>query len=230
MSSTQPREAADVIELADNLARTIVEALHSAGRADTLAPDVSRVLGALLVEGRPVTPERAATALDRPVTEAEELLRRLPSAEFDEEGNLVALSLDLRPTEHRLEIDGRVLYAWCAVDALAAALSLDKPVHIASYCYATRRPVSIDVAPTHVERVDPAGAVCVAAGPIAPTDVDVHRARHNCSRGHFFSSAEAAAPFLAQVPPGLIVLPVEDAFTYARRLVGQLDRFLGTSG
>src|SRR5437773_162250 len=63
----------------------------------------------LLAEGQTVAPERLATVLGRPHPEIMAALRQLPGIEWDECGNIVGAGLTLRPTQHRFEVDGRML-------------------------------------------------------------------------------------------------------------------------
>lgn len=73
---------------------------------------------------RRVAVEQIATSADRPVVEAERLLRSQPGTECDDNGRLVGLGLtsrptDLptyRPTDHRFSVKGQSLYTWCATD------------------------------------------------------------------------------------------------------------------
>src|SRR3712207_7362605 len=54
--------------------------------------------------------EIAATAGKSP-EEVRAALDRFPSAEWDEQGRVVGLGLTLRLTSHRLELEGRTLFA-----------------------------------------------------------------------------------------------------------------------
>jgi hypothetical protein len=71
-----------------------------------------------LAHGEPVPAERIAPGAGLTVSEVDEFLRR-STAELDDAGRLLGLGLTLRPTPHRLELDGLVLYTWCAPDGLA---------------------------------------------------------------------------------------------------------------
>src|SRR5262245_9634713 len=72
----------------------------------------------LLAEGQPVAPQRLAEVLGRPHPEVMAALRQLPGIEWDGHSNIAGAGLTLRPTPHRFAVDGRMLYTWCALDAL----------------------------------------------------------------------------------------------------------------
>ncbi len=69
----------------------------------------------LLAEGRPVSPERVAAAVCRPVGQVREDLRRVEETGFygtDERGDVVNFfGLQFDPTNIRLDMGGRTLYA-----------------------------------------------------------------------------------------------------------------------
>lgn len=69
----------------------------------------------LLAEGRPVSPERVAAAVGRPVGDVREDLRRAEETGFygtDERGDIVNFfGLLLEQTNIRLDMGGRTLYA-----------------------------------------------------------------------------------------------------------------------
>ncbi len=72
----------------------------------------------LLARGKPTSPEEIAAASGKPPEEVRAALDRFPSTEWDEQGRVVGLGLTLHLTPHRLELEGRTLFAWCALDAL----------------------------------------------------------------------------------------------------------------
>ena len=76
---------------------------------------------ALLARGKPASPEEVRAALDR-----------FPSVDWDEQGRVVGLGLTLQLTPHRLEVEGRTLFAWCALDALLFPVLLRQPASIES--------------------------------------------------------------------------------------------------
>ena len=69
----------------------------------------------LLAEGRPVSPQRVADAVNRPMDEVRDDLRRVKETGFygtDAQGNIVDFfGLVLSPEPHRMQIGGQKLYA-----------------------------------------------------------------------------------------------------------------------
>jgi alkylmercury lyase len=172
----------------------------------------------LLSDGEPVVLEQLATAAGRSVEDVERELRAQTSAERDDQGRLVGLALTLRPTTHRLTVDGRTLFAWCATDTLMIPVILGRPALVESACPQTGQPIRVELTPERVERVDPAGAVMSAVRPpgrLADVRTDT------CDHGHFFSSLAATTAWAEAHPYGHIY-PVAEAFQLDRQVIEQL--------
>ena len=155
---------------------------------------------AFLARGKPASPEEVRAALER-----------FPSAEWDEQGRVVGLGLTLQLTPHRLEVEGRTLFAWCALDALLFPILLERPASIESPCRGTGESVHIEVTSAEIEAVEPTAAVVSI---VAARDLANFR-RVSCNNAHFFSSPEAASRWLEKHPEATI-LSVEDAFRLGR--------------
>lgn len=166
-----------------------------------------------LARGEPVDVARIAARTGMTASDVLGLLRGSP-AEWDHEGRLVGFGLTLRATRHRFEVDGRVLYTWCAPDTLAFPAVLGIEAHVESPCFATGEPIRIHVSPEGVRSVEPAEAVVSIVTPAANLS-DFRRAL--CRDQHFLSSRPAASQWQAAHPEGIVV-SVADAFTLTRRL------------
>jgi alkylmercury lyase len=171
------------------------------------------VVLAELARGEPVDAARIAARTGMPAPDVLGLLRRSP-AESDPDGRLVGFGLTLRSTRHRFEVDGRVLYTWCAPDALAFPAVLGIDAHVESPCFASGEAIRIEIGPEGVRSAEPAEAVVSIVTPAANLS-DFRRAL--CHEQHFFSSPQAAAQWQAAHPEGIVV-SVADAFTRTRRL------------
>jgi alkylmercury lyase len=173
---------------------------------------------ALLARGKPASPEEIAATSAKSPEEVRAALDRFPSAEWNEQGRVVGLGLTLQLTPHRLELEGRTLFAWCALDALLFPALLGRRASIASPCRGTGDPVHIEVTPAGIEAVEPTSAVVsiVAARELA------HFRRVSCNNTHFFSSPEAASRWLEKHPEATI-LPAEDAFLLGRLIAEGLS-------
>src|SRR5215204_7331925 len=113
----------------------------------------------LLARGKPAFPEEIAATSAKFPEEVRAALDRFPSTEWDEQGRVVGLGLTLQLTPHRLEMEGRTLFAWCALDALLFSALLGRRASIDSPCRSTGEPVYIEVKPAGIEAVEPPFAV-----------------------------------------------------------------------
>lgn len=174
-----------------------------------------RPLLQMLAGGESVTIEGMATTIGKPVEEVKKVLQSLPSVEIDEQGRVVGLGLTLIPTPHHFTVDGKQLYAWCALDTLIFPALIGRSVNIESPCHSTGEPIRLNVEPDHIVSVEPSTAVVSI---VTPDDMSSIRTAF-CNEVHFFSSPNAAEDWLDQHPGGK-VLSVEDAF--------ELGRLMGT--
>lgn len=173
---------------------------------------------ALLARGKPASPEEIAAASAKSPEEVRPALYRFPSAEWDEQGSVVGLGLTLQLTPHRLELEGRALFAWCALDALLSPALLERPASIESPCRGTGELVHIEVTSAGIEVVEPTAAVVSI---VAARDLANFR-RVSCNNAHFFSSPEAASRWLEKHPEATI-LSVEDAYRLGRLIAEGLS-------
>ena len=172
----------------------------------------------LLSGGQPVALERLAETAGWSVEDVEAALTAQTSAERDDQGRLVGLALTLRPTTHRVTVDGRTLFAWCATDALMVPVVLGRPAIVESTCPQTGQAIRIELTPDNVQRVDPPDAVMTAVRPrgqLADVRADT------CAHGHFLSTIAATAAWTDAHPDGH-VYPVGEAFRLDREVIKQL--------
>jgi alkylmercury lyase len=173
----------------------------------------------LLARGKSASPEEIAAASGKSPDAVQAALGQFPSTELDEQGKVVGLGLTLHPTPHRLELEGRTLFAWCALDALLFPVLLGRPASIESTCRGTGDPVIIRVTPAGIEMVEPPSAVVSI---VAARDL-VNIRSVGCNNTHFFSSPMAAYRWLERHPEA-IILSAEDAFRLGRLIAeGLLD-------
>jgi len=166
-----------------------------------------------------VTLADIAAACDRPVAEVQAALTQMPDTEFDDAGRVVGWGITQRPTPHQFEVDGRHLFTWCALDTLMFPALLGKSAAVSSPCHVTGEPVHVQVGvdPGRVGSVNPAGAVVSI---VTPGETGSIRGAF-CNQVHFFASADAAGPWLAEHPEAS-VLPVAEAFELGRPLIAQM--------
>jgi alkylmercury lyase len=172
----------------------------------------------LLSSGEPVALEQLAQAVGWSVENVEAALAAQTSAERDDQRRLVGLALTLRATTHRVTVDERTLFAWCASDTLMVPVILGRKALVESICPQTGQAIRIELTPDGVERLDPPDAVMTAVRPRG-TLADVRSV--TCAHGHFFSSIAATAAWAEAHPDGH-VYPVEEAFRLDRQVIHQL--------
>jgi alkylmercury lyase len=193
-------------------AASLASQVDFAGLAGALAPAFPRgserlfvAIVRLLAEGAPVSRTRLASTLDVPLDELAKALTQIPSIEY-EDGEIVGAALSIRETPHALEIEGRRLYTWCALDALFIPALIDKPCRVTSPCPATGGVVRLEVTADAVVATDPAGAaVSIVMGGCS---ADLRRSF--CDGVRFFVSAAAAADWVSK--SGGAVISVHEAF------------------
>ncbi len=161
----------------------------------------------LLARGKPVSVEEIAAAAGKSPEEVQLAIGQVAGVDRDEQGRIVGAGLSLVPTPHRFEVEGRTLFAWCALDTLIFPVILGRPANIESPCRGTGEPVRVEATPAGIETVEPPSAVVSV---VEPKDVANIRGVV-CENVHFFSSPEAASWWLEKHPEATI-LSVEDAF------------------
>ena len=169
--------------------------------------------------GAPVSPSALA---DRADMRAEEVIRQLqswPGVYYDGEQRVIGFwGLTIAPMPHRLRVNRRELYAWCAWDTLFLPALLDTTLDVESTCRASGDPVRLRVTTRGVESAQPAGLIVSFLLPDAEA-MNVSVITSFCHYVHFFRSRDAARPWLDK-QPDTFLLPVEDAFELGR-LVNQ---------
>lgn len=151
-----------------------------------------------------------------------EVLAALAEQDFvslDGDGLRGVYPFSLRPTRHRVAIDGGPsVWAMCAIDALGVAPMLERSTTVTSLDPISGQPITVRVTPTSAHW-EPATAVVFAgtrdlAGPAASTC---------CDAINFFASAHSAARWVALHPEvrGTVLDPAE-ATDIGREIFGGL--------
>jgi alkylmercury lyase len=132
----------------------------------------------------------------------------------DEGGQVVALGgLTLEPTSHSLEVDGRTLYAWCALDTLFLPELLGRSARVRSTSPETGEAISLTVDSEGVRDISPEGAVMTLHD---ATGLDLGDVVGTfCCYVNFFASGETAEAW-AKDREGTYVVSIEDGFEYGR--------------
>ncbi len=181
-------------------AKKLVDAVGAEGM------NVLTVLYRLLSDGKPVEPERVASALNLPVNEATSLIKKLPTV-FDQNGNLVeSYGLSLNPTKHSFVIGDNRLYSWCGVDTIFLPILIKKNARIESPDPVTGEKIKLLVSPERVEEVEPSTALVTwIAADVATTASEIRGA--TCHYQNFFGSDESASKYISENPRVFVVKP-----------------------
>jgi alkylmercury lyase len=170
----------------------------------------------LLADGTPVSQAQLAAALERPVAEVTKVLGQFEDIVYDEDGRIVSAGLSLLPTPYRFEVNGHLLYTWCALDTLIFPVWLERPAQVSSACPVTGTPIHLRVSPERLEYLDPpSGVISLLIQEGLATCCNIREAF--CAYSQFFSSREAAAPWLSQTPSAQLLL-IEEAFTLGQKV------------
>jgi alkylmercury lyase len=222
MAASGPRTRAELVTSAGGEAAqrpAELEQLAGAicGARSELELDEQRIaLGIyrLLAEGEPLAPTATADRLGVAAAGVEHALSGWPATVRDEHGRVVGYGgLGLGETAHRFEVDGRRLYGWCAWDTLFLPELLGASAHVSSTCPASGAAIALHVSPAGVDSAAPQSTVVSMVVPAEPFGDDV--IERFCSHVRFFSSAQAAAPLLAE-EGGAFTLALSEAFELGR--------------
>jgi alkylmercury lyase len=164
----------------------------------------------LLLEGKPVSPDRIAADLHRTQKEVADLIE---GAELDQDGNVVGFGLSIVPTRHSYQIDGRQFYVWCAGDAITFPLLHKKAAVIESPDPISGEKIKLTGTPEGVQDVSPTTTV---VSWVPGTDSPDNIRSKFCNFTHFFTSPATASEYIAK-HPGLVIVPIEQVFQ-----IGQL--------
>ena len=168
----------------------------------------------LLGEGRPFRPEELARRVNLPTEEVASFFDEWPMVQRDRQGRVVAFGgLTLEPTSHALEVDGRTLHTWCALDTLFLPQLLGRPARIRSTSPETGETISLTVDGAGVHDVAPEGAAMTLheVGGFDLQDV----VGTFCCYVHFFASEQAARAW-AERSEGTYVASIAEGFEYGR--------------
>jgi alkylmercury lyase len=199
--------------LIERLADALIGAVPKLDRGEqTMAVALLR----LLANGAPVSDQALAAASGASEEKTRDALASWPGVFRDEEGRVVGfmgLSV-VEFGEHRIEVGGRTLTAWCAWDTLFLPELLGETARVRSRCPVTGEQISLTVGPDGPSGVRPAGTVLSFLAPERPLDADV--VRSFCHFVHFFASERAALEWTAE-HPSTFTLSLEQGFRLGRR-------------
>ncbi|MGQ0544487.1 MAG: organomercurial lyase [Betaproteobacteria bacterium] len=148
---------------------------------------------------------------------ARRVVESWPGVYYDAERRIIGFwGLTLHSMRHRLRMNGRELFAWCAWDTLFIPELLGASAEVASTCQGSGMPVRLRVGPHGIEAAEPEElhVSFVVPGEKA-VRADVITAF--CDYVHFFASERGAGSWLAEHPDAFL-LPLSEAFEVGRLL------------
>ncbi|MCJ8166030.1 organomercurial lyase [Pontibacter sp. E15-1] len=170
----------------------------------------SEAVYAHLMNGEPLPVDRFAELLHMDAAEAQEALASY--GEVDAQGRVVGfLGLSLVPTQHKLIVQNRTLYTWCAADAILLPQFLSFSALIESKDPVNGELIKLSVNEDFLEWTDP---VPLSVSWVEDAD-SCHISDSFCQRSHFFANQETAAKWLSENPDAKIS-HVEDFYTFVR--------------
>ncbi len=114
-----------------------------------------------------VSPEEFGAELGIDPSRAKELFEGLATVgvQVDSGGNVVGAALTAQESPHRIEVGGKDLYAWCALDTLFIPGLLGEAAEVESKCPVSGETVRLTVTPEGVQKIFPTDAVLSVAIP-----------------------------------------------------------------
>src|SRR6059036_1723566 len=192
----------------------------------TFSPEDQRVAVTLYLElakGQPVDAAQLGRALDVVPAEARGFLNRDSIKVFvypDDEGRVLGFGgLAAAPMHHRLEVDGRTLWTWCAWDSLFIPEILGKPARVTSPDPENGAVIRLLVSPDGIESAEPGDAVVSF---VLPDAHDFQTSAANvmatfCHFVFFFTSRSSGERWMTK-HPGTFLYSLQEAFALAKRL------------
>ncbi len=202
----------------DNLAGKIAVAMPRLGRTDQR---IAIGLYRLLAEGQPVSPERLAESLNLSQGRIRETLSQWPGVFYDDTRSVVGFwGLALSGMPHRLQVDGKGLYTWCAWDSLFIPGILGKTGNVESKDPVTGEKISLVVGPEGVQELAPTETVVSFLEPNGVFDSDVIQSF--CHFVHFFGSRKSGERWTS-AHKGTLLLSVDQAYELGRQTNARLS-------
>ena len=178
---------------------------------------VSVQIHRLLAQGHPLTHQDVADNLKISLERIDSMLNNWWGIHYDDHNRIVAdWGLSIEPSQHRFEVNGQILYTWCAWDTLFLPEILQKSARVTSQCRFTDSIISLVLTPKRVQKVSPKDA-CISF--LTPETVKVKESvvDHFCHYVQFFESTDAGLQWTKK-HPGTFLLSLDQAYTLGRNI------------
>jgi len=174
-----------------------------------------------LSKGEPVSASQLAQALGTPIGETESLLTDSTLRPFvyaGSDGRVEGFfGLATRPTPHRLIVDGRTLWTWCAQDSLFLPELLGVTARVESRDPETGDLVHLTVSPERIEAVEPEAVTISIVRPDTADLTSAARVIATACHFIFFFADRASGERWVAAHPQTTLLSIDEAFTLGHR-------------
>lgn len=178
--------------------------------------NISLQLYRTLAEGRPVSPARVAATLGLAEPAVRAILDGWPGVYYDNAQRVVGYwGLALGEMDHRFELEGKILYTWCAWDSLFLPELIRMTAQVTSSCPVTGALIRLTVSLEGIQECHPAESVMSFLKPQAGR-FRQDMIQHFCHYVHFFSSPDVGAQWVAE-HEGTFLLSLGQAQELARK-------------
>lgn len=196
-------------------------AVHPA--LDARQQQVALTVFRLLSEGTAVDAKAVADRTGLPVSQVAADMGAWPEMHRDDQERVVGFwGLTLHRTRHAIEVDGRTVYTWCALDALFVPELLGRPAGVRSTSPASGQTVTLRIDADGPRDITPPSAVMTLRR-VTPGYARAWRSveegdtrEHFCHYVHFFATEDEARAF-AQDDDNALVASIAEGFEYGRR-------------
>jgi len=164
-----------------------------------------------LLKGEPMSFARFMDLLGMPAAEAEEILKL--HGEVNIQNHVVGfLGISLIETRHKMLVDGKTIYTWCAADTFIFPRYLDFAAQVQSIDPISGEVVKLSVNGDYLEWTDPVPLYISSMDTADSCDI-----RNSfCNHTHFFVSEENANTWLKRNPNGKVFL-LDDFISFSGR-------------
>lgn len=210
MTTKSPVEADRLDQALDAFPDSFLKLLPAAQR-------VSLAIYRLLARAEPVPPSAIAAEVGVSEEQVHKLLDSWSGVYRDAEGRIVGYwGLTPSKMDHRLDVGGRTVYAWCAWDALFIPALLGLSAQVVSKSPGTEKPIRLTVSPEGARSLDEQEVYVSFLEPPVEETLAEDVIGSFCHYVFFFPSRAAGLRWTAS-HPGTYLLTLDEAFELGRR-------------
>jgi len=177
---------------------------------------LARTIYQQLAQGKPLSLESLAGMLNQAVEVIKKRLVQWGSVFYNNTGGIIGfLGITVDETHHRMQINGKTSYAWCAWDTLFIPELVGATAQVTSTCATTNKPITLAVTPQGVR----SAPVDIWVSFLLPDEKAVQEnvTTSFCCHVRFFSSRAAGGTWTAQ-NEGTFLLTLDDAFKVGKKV------------